>query len=115
MIRMRLLIFANKNITMTGDEIMRNVQIAAIFMFFIVIAWMLAEFKGMKDELRERMGINNESMKLRLQAYERLSLFAERCSLKNLVARTGFSGLTVVDYQLALLDTIKSEYEYNNQ
>ncbi|HOZ79212.1 MAG TPA: hypothetical protein PLY34_14560 [Ferruginibacter sp.] len=110
---MRLLIFANKNITMTGDEIMRNVQIAAIFMFFIVIAWMLAEFKGMKDELRERMGINNESMKLRLQAYERLSLFAERCSLKNLVARTGFSGLTVVDYQLALLDTIKSEYEYN--
>lgn len=98
---------------MTGDEIMRNVQIAVIFMFFIVIAWLLAEFKGMKDELRERMGINNESMKLRLQAYERLSLFAERCALKNLVARTSFAGLNVVDYQLALLDTIKSEYEYN--
>ncbi len=75
---------------MTGAEIMRDVQIAVIFLFFIAIAWLLAEFKGMKDELRERMGINNESMKLRLQAYERLSVFAERSSLKNLVARTSF-------------------------
>lgn len=98
---------------MTGDEIMRDVQIAVMFMFFISIAWLLAEFKGMKDELRERMGINNDSMKLRLQAYERLSLFAERCSLKNLVARTPFAGLNVVDYQLALLETIRGEYEYN--
>jgi len=98
---------------MNGEEILRDVQIAVMFMFFIAIAWLLAEFKGMKDEIRERMGINNESMKLKLQAYERLSLFAERCALKNLVARTSFAGNNVVDYQLSLLDTIKSEYEYN--
>lgn len=98
---------------MDSAEIIKDVQIAVMFLFFIAIAWLLAEFKGMKDELRERMGINNESMKLRLQAYERLSLFAERCSLKNLVIRTSFAGLNVVDYQLALLDTLRSEYEYN--
>lgn len=98
---------------MNGEEILRDVQIAVMFMFFIAIAWLLAEFKGMKDEIRERMGINNESMKLKLQAYERLSLFAERCALKNLVARTSFAGNNVVDYQLSLLDIIKSEYEYN--
>ena len=98
---------------MPEENIMRDVQIAVMFLFFIAIAWLLAEFKGMKDELRERMGINNESMKLRLQAYERLSVFAERSSLKNLVARTSFAGLNVVDYQLSLLDTIRSEYEYN--
>ena len=98
---------------MDQQEIIKDVQIAVIFLFFIAIAWLLAEFKGMKDELRERMGINNESMKLRLQAYERLSVFAERSSLKNLVARTSFAGLNVVDYQLQLLDTIRSEYEYN--
>ena len=98
---------------MPEENIMRDVQIAVIFLFFIAIAWLLAEFKGMKDELRERMGINNESMKLRLQAYERLSVFAERSSLKNLVARTSFAELNVVDYQLTLLDTIRSEYEYN--
>ena len=44
---------------------------AGIFMFLIAIAWLLAEFKGMKDEIRERMGIQNDTIKLRLQAYER--------------------------------------------
>ena len=50
---------------------------------------------------------------LQLQAYERLSVFAERSSLKNLVARTPFGHLNVVDFQLALMDTLRSEYEYN--
>ncbi len=93
--------------------VVQDVQLAVLFVFFIAIAWLLAEFKGMKDEIRERFGINNETLKLQLQAYERLSVFAERASLKNLVARTSFATLNVVDYQLTLLDAIKSEYEYN--
>ncbi len=91
----------------------QDVQIAVLFVFFICIAWLLAEFKGMKDELKERLGINNNTVQLRLQAYERLSLFAERSALKNLVSRISFSGLNVVDYQLSLLETIRTEYEYN--
>lgn len=95
------------------EIVVQDVQLAIMFVFFIAIAWLLAEFKGMKDEIRERMGINNESMKLRLQAYERLSMFAERSSLKNLVTRTPMGGMSVVDFQLSLLETIRSEYEYN--
>jgi hypothetical protein len=94
-------------------ETVQNIILGAIFMFFIAIAWLLAEFKGMKDEIRERLGINNEALKLKLQAYERLTLFAERASLKNLVSRTSSNGMTVVDLQLALLETLRSEYEYN--
>jgi hypothetical protein len=95
------------------EIVIQDVQLAVMFVFFIAIAWLLAEFKGMKDEMRERFGINNETLKLQLQAYERLSVFAERASLKNLVARTPFATLNVVDYQLTLLDTLKTEYEYN--
>jgi hypothetical protein len=91
----------------------QNIILGAIFMFFIAIAWLLAEFKGMKDEIRDRLGVNNETLKLRLQAYERFTLFAERSSLKNLVSRTSSNGMTVVDLQIALLDTLRSEYEYN--
>ncbi|HAO47511.1 MAG TPA: hypothetical protein PLZ45_11275 [Ferruginibacter sp.] len=91
----------------------QNIIFGAIFMFFIAIAWLLAEFKGMKDEIRERLGINNETLKLKLQAYERFTLFAERSSLKNLVSRTSAAGLSVVDLQLALMETLRSEYEYN--
>ena len=91
----------------------QNIIFGAIFMFFIAIAWLLAEFKGMKDNISERLGINNEVIKLKLQALERFTLYAERSSLKNLVSRTAAAGITVVDLQLALLDTLRSEYEYN--
>ncbi|MBK8608580.1 MAG: hypothetical protein IPL84_01120 [Chitinophagaceae bacterium] len=91
----------------------QNIVLGAIFMFFIAIAWLLAEFKGMKDNIQERLGINNEVLKLKLQAIERFTLYAERSSLKNLVSRTPASGMTVVDMQLALLDSLRSEYEYN--
>jgi len=96
-----------------SEGMVQNIIFGAIFMFFIAIAWLLAEFKGMKDEIKERLGINNETIRLRLQAYERLSLYADRCSLKNLVTRIPASGLTVVDYQLSLLETLRSEYDYN--
>ena len=91
----------------------QTIQIAVIFVFFIAIAWLLAEFKGMKDEIKERLGINNETIKLQLQAYERLALYAERASLKNLVSRLTTSGITASQLQADLLETLRTEYEYN--
>jgi len=96
-----------------SEGMVQNIIFGAIFLFFIAIAWLLAEFKGMKDEIKERLGINNETIKLRLQAYERLTLFAERASLKNLVSRTPADGLTVVGLQIALCDALRTEYDYN--
>jgi hypothetical protein len=94
-------------------ETVQNIILASIFLFFVAMTWLLAEFKGMKDEIQERVGINNEVIRLRLQALERFTLFAERSSLKNLVARIPSTGLSVVDLQLVFLDTLRSEYEYN--
>lgn len=91
----------------------QNIILGAIFMFFIAIAWLLAEFKGMKDNIAERLGINNEVIRLKLQALERFTLYAERSSLKNLVSRTSAAGLSVVDLQLDLLNTLRTEYDYN--
>lgn len=96
-----------------SEATVQNIILGAIFMFFIAIAWLLAEFKGMKDEIKERLGINNETIKMRLQAYERLTLFAERAGLKSLVSRTPSAGLTVVQLQLTLLETLRNEYDYN--
>jgi hypothetical protein len=96
-----------------SSGMVQNIILGAIFMFFIAIAWLLAEFKGMKDNINERLGINNEVIKLKLQALERFTLYAERSSLKNLISRTSAAGMTVIDLQLALLDALRSEYEYN--
>ena len=95
------------------EIVFQDIQIAFMFVFFIAIAWLLAEFKGMKDEMKERFGINNETLKLQLQAYERLTVFADRASLKNLISRTSTGDLNVLDFQLILLQTLRSEYDYN--
>jgi len=89
------------------------IQIAGTFLFFIAIAWLLAEFKGMKDEINERLGINNETIKLKLQAYERLTLYAERAGLKNLVSKLHSEDMSAREMQMALLQTLNNEYEYN--
>jgi len=90
-----------------------DIQIAGTFMFFIAIAWLLAEFNGMKELLKERLGLNNETIKLRLQAYERLTLYAERAGLKNLVSRLHSEDTSARQMQIELLQTLNSEYEYN--
>ena len=90
-----------------------DIQIAGTFMFFIAIAWLLAEFNGMKELLKERLGLNNETIKLKLQAYERLTLYAERAGFKNLVSRLHSEDTSARQMQIELLQTLNSEYEYN--
>ncbi len=50
---------------------------------------------------------------LRLQAYERLVLLAERIALPNLISRISQPGLSARDMQFLLIEGIKQEYEYN--
>lgn len=94
-------------------DLFQAIGFAVMFLLMITIAWMLAEFKGMKEEIRQRLGINNEANKLRLQACERLTLLAERIGLRNLAGRVLESGDTVIGLQSKLLETINAEYEYN--
>lgn len=52
-------------------------------------------------------------MPLRLQAYERLTLFLERISPNNLLGRVYQQGLTVREFHLELLSNIRTEFEHN--
>lgn len=94
-------------------DIETSVLIGLVFMFILALIWLITEFSRMRDELKERAGISNESLKLRLQAYERLTVFAERVGLKNLVSRTSYSGVGAGSLHSDLIETIKSEYDYN--
>ena len=53
------------------------------------------------------------SRPLQLQAYERLVVLAERISLPSLIGRANTPGLSAKEMQLLLLETIKTEFEYN--
>ena len=89
------------------------IMIAILIMTLITVGFYIMEFNKIKNRLNGGGPKNNELVKLKLQALERFTLYAERSSLKNLVSRTPATGLRVVDLQLILLETLKSEYEYN--
>ncbi len=84
-----------------------------IFIMAIAILGLYIYIKETNKKIVASTGSNSDTNKLKLQAYERLTVFVERAALKNLVSRTPTSGLTVVDAQLVFLETLKSEYEYN--
>ena len=79
----------------------------------LALVWLIFEFSGMKTSIKERTGINNETIKLRLQAYERLTLLSERIALQNLISRIPNAGVSAKHMQAALVEAIKTEYEYN--
>jgi hypothetical protein len=85
---------------------------ALLFIMIIAIVGLYIYIKETNKKI-DAGGTSKEGNKLKLQAYERLTLYAERTSLKNLVGRMPTSGLNVVDMQLAFQEVIKSEYEYN--
>jgi hypothetical protein len=87
--------------------------LSALFLSLIAIGLLIHDRNKAKNRSPRRTDTNNELVKLKLQALERFTLYAERSSLKNLVSRTPATGLRVVDLQLVLLETLRSEYEYN--
>ncbi len=50
---------------------------------------------------------------LQLQAYERIVLFVERIAPQNLISRVNQPGFSVLDMQIAMVSSIKSEYDHN--
>ena len=90
-----------------------TIAVVLLGVILLALVWLITEFSGMKAAIKERTGINNETIKLRLQAYERLALVAERIALQNLISRIPNAGLTAKQMQHALIEAIKSEFEYN--
>lgn len=68
---------------------------------------------------RETRGVKKEQKKpaydatLQLQSYERLTILAERISLKNLISRVSSASMQAAVYHSLLVESIKQEYEYN--
>jgi hypothetical protein len=66
---------------------------------------------------RKRLSIFQQGMdttlRLRLQAYERLALYMERIHPRVLIPRVYETGMTVRDLQTVLIQSIKTEYEHN--
>ena len=99
------------------------------FDYSIVVSFFLASlivggiafyfFKTHVEHLQEqsrldlRLKYHKETLPVRLQAYERLTLLVERLALGSLVNRTKPIGNNKNDYENLLINTIEQEFQHN--
>ncbi|GIV33695.1 MAG: hypothetical protein KatS3mg031_1230 [Chitinophagales bacterium] len=79
--------------------------------FYLIKTFFNNELRKLEHRLRTET--RKDTLPLRLQAYERLSLFMERISPANLILRVLQPGMTAQAFQQALIQTIRVEYEHN--
>lgn len=77
----------------------------------IVRRFLLTELKLKQVEMLRAN--QDETVRLRLQAYQRLVMYVERVHPRQLVPRVYVQGMTVADLHAVLAFTIKSEFEHN--
>lgn len=85
--------------------------------FILVLAYMMLSNFMDNEEKRRAYFLKKDTQKnalpVRLQAYERLSLFLERINPDRLLVRVSSRNLTVNQYQNVLTRQIREEFEHN--
>jgi hypothetical protein len=83
-----------------------------LYAVFLVVRSFIAKEIDMK-KLDVRGRTLETILPIRLQAYERITLFLERISPQNLLIRVNAPGLPAREFQKLLLDEIRNEYNHN--
>lgn len=78
-----------------------------------VMVFLVTEFRSLKKTVDLKRPIVADNSLLRLQAYERLTLLADRIALKNLVTRLHDTQFSARELAAGLIQTIRNEYEHN--
>jgi len=83
----------------------------------LLTVWLILNqfFRNWEDQRKHERQLlsQKKTLPLRLQAYERVSLFLERISVENLLIREAQSQSTVQAFQQHLVSIVRSEYEHN--
>ena len=96
-----------------GEQIL-GLMVYCILLVTGVIAFLFLEnILIMKNRRNFKRIIQKESLPIRLQAYERLTLFLERISPQNLLKRVSPISQEVEDYKSLIIQTVEQEYEHN--
>ncbi|WP_301923398.1 hypothetical protein [Ferruginibacter sp.] len=84
-----------------------------LVMLLGILVYLMSEFKSLKATVDLKRPVAPDNSLLRLQAYERLTLLADRMSLKNLVTRMHDTQYSATELAAGLIETIRTEYEHN--
>ncbi|MBS1736894.1 MAG: hypothetical protein JSS98_09885 [Bacteroidetes bacterium] len=91
-----------------------TVIIIFLLVLLLVVIWVLTELSTLKKNVEDKgTPDNGDIKKLRLQAYERITLLSERMSFQHLLSTIHSNGLTARNMQASLIEAIRQEYDYN--
>jgi hypothetical protein len=79
--------------------------------YLMVRSFIIKEIELKKLEVRSRS--METVLPIRLQAYERMTLFLERTSPQNLLVRINQPGLNAREFHKLLLEEVRNEYNHN--
>lgn len=74
---------------------------------------MFLDKEAEKNQMQLRLDMQKITIPVRMQAYERLALLLERIEPAGLLVRTNLPGMTALQLQSALVQSIRSEFEHN--
>jgi len=83
---------------------------------FVTAYYILHTFlknQTIQQQIKYKEKALDQTLPLRLQAYERISLLIERISPTSMIPRVKVAQMSANELQLALLNNIRQEYEYN--
>jgi len=79
--------------------------------YYLLNSYLENQLKQRKVEVQLKK--SDKVLPLRLQAYERLVLLMERLAPPNLIGRVRKENITIPEMQLAMIASIRSEFEHN--
>lgn len=87
----------------------------ALIVFFTSYLLIKAFIQNDQEKRKHEIILQNQKTitPIRLQAYERITLFLERVSLESLIMRSSKQGMTSKQIQTSMLNTIRAEFEHN--
>lgn len=87
----------------------------AVVLYFIVrlIVRAYIENEAKKREAGKNSNTGQDTLRLRLQAYERLILLLERITPSQVITRALQPGMTVYNVQMILIQVIREEFDHN--
>ncbi|MCW3464287.1 DUF7935 family protein [Chitinophaga nivalis] len=91
------------------------ITIGAVALVYMTIKDLLKKNKPETPAEDEKTAPSHNAviLPLQLQAYERLALYVDRITPQSLISRLYQPGLTSVDMQISMVQSIKAEYEHN--
>ncbi len=105
--------FILKLLKMTDTEMYISIAIAVVLAGALAYIFWIQRKQAKQGQLNVKPENPIATTTLKLQAYERLTLLADRIALPNLISRTSQPGLSVREMQNLLIQTVRQEFDHN--